>query len=220
MDKNTALQLIWDYMHMGHELKKADAILVLGNRDIRVAQYAADLYLAGWAPWLLFSGSGIQETHKPGRERFINSTEAEVFAKIAIDKGVPAEAIIIEDKAENTGQNYEYSLRLLKEKGIEPKTLIIVQKPYMERRAYATGKVWLPSLELISTSPDISLADYPNEDNSHDEHWIHTMVGDLQRIKEYPAKGFQVKQEIPKEVWEAYEYLVEAGYTNRLIDPN
>lgn len=43
------------------------------------------------------------------------------------------------------------------------------------------------------------------------------MVGDLQRIKEYPAKGFQIEQEIPDEVWSAYETLVAAGYDKHLI---
>ena len=43
------------------------------------------------------------------------------------------------------------------------------------------------------------------------------LVGDLQRIKEYPKKGFQIEQEISPEVWEAYEYLVGLGYTNYLI---
>jgi hypothetical protein len=43
------------------------------------------------------------------------------------------------------------------------------------------------------------------------------MVGDLQRIKFYPALGFQIEQEIPDEVWQAYEKLVELGYDQHLI---
>jgi hypothetical protein len=42
------------------------------------------------------------------------------------------------------------------------------------------------------------------------------MVGDLQRIKLYPAKGFQIYQDIPADVWAAFEELVEAGYNQRL----
>lgn len=30
MTKDEAVDLVWEYMHMGHELKKADVILVLG----------------------------------------------------------------------------------------------------------------------------------------------------------------------------------------------
>ena len=47
---------------------------------------------------------------------------------------------------------------------------------------------------------------------------ISIMVGDLQRIKLYPEKGFQIHQEIPRDVWSAYEELVKAGYNQRLVD--
>ncbi len=218
MTKDEALKVIWDYMHMNHQLKKADVIFVLGSRDISVAAYAAQLYVDGWAPRILFSGSGNIHNHKPGRERFVGSTEAEVFADIEREKGVPEEAIFLENRSQNTGDNYKFASKLLKEMGIEPKIVIAVQKPYMERRTYATGKIHWPSVELIIASPRIPMSEYPDESNDHGEHWIHAMVGDLQRIKEYPAKGFQIKQEIPREVWNAYEYLVTQGYTRRLLN--
>lgn len=217
MTKDEAVEIIWEYMLLKQLLKKADAIFVLGNRDVRVAKYAAELYLKGFAPVLIFSGSGSIYNNRPGREKFVGSTEAEVFAEIAREMGVPANVILVENKSQNTGENYEFTRKLLQEHGIEPKTIIAVQKPYMERRTYATGKIQWPDIELIVTSPPISLEDYPNESNNHDEHWIHSMVGDLQRIKEYPKKGFQIPQEIPDKVWEAYELLVSLGYTNKLI---
>ena len=43
------------------------------------------------------------------------------------------------------------------------------------------------------------------------------MVGDLQRIKVYPGKGFQIHQEIPEDVWDAYEQLVRLGFDQHLI---
>jgi hypothetical protein len=43
------------------------------------------------------------------------------------------------------------------------------------------------------------------------------MVGDLQRVKEYAKQGFQIPQEIPGNVWKAYEELVRRGYTKHLI---
>jgi hypothetical protein len=43
------------------------------------------------------------------------------------------------------------------------------------------------------------------------------MVGDLQRIKLYPTFGYQIAQEIPDEVWSAFEGLVRAGYDKYLI---
>jgi hypothetical protein len=42
------------------------------------------------------------------------------------------------------------------------------------------------------------------------------MVGDLQRIRIYPSRGFQIEQEIPDDVWQAFEKLVELGYDRHL----
>jgi len=217
MDKETAIKTIWNYMKMGHQLEKADAIFVLGSHDIRVGEYAAQLWLDGWAPYLVCAGSGTVHSNNPAWGDFVGSTEAEVFADIARKAGVLDEVILVESKSQNTGQNYEFTSKLLKEKGVELKKVIAVQKPYMERRTYATGKVWWSDVDIIVTSPNLSLEEYPNESTNINEHWLHAMVGDLQRIKEYPAKGFQIAQDIPDDVWGAYEFLVAEGYTNTLI---
>lgn len=211
MTVDEAANIIWDYHHLNHELGKADVIMVLGSHDTRVAEYAADLWLQGYAPYIIFSGglgnltAGVFE--KP---------EAEIFADIAIENGVPAEKILIENKSTNTGENVSFTKQLLQEKKLDFQTFILVQKPYMERRTYTTFKKVWPEKDFIVTSPPLSLAEYPNGEISKDKV-INVMVGDLQRIKEYPAKGFQIPQDIPEEVWDAYEYLVKEGYTEHLI---
>ncbi len=106
---------IWDYMRMGHKLRKADAILVLGSHDIRVAERGAQLFLEGWAPLIIFSG---------GKGRLTEAwpkTEAETFAEIAVKMGVPEDKILIENKATNTGDNIQFTKDLLVKKGLKPK---------------------------------------------------------------------------------------------------
>lgn len=204
-------QLLWDYHHVHHTLEKSDCILALGSHDLRVAERAAALYLQGWAPLLVFSGGLGRLTQEIWSE-----AEADKFASIALKKGVPREAILIENKSTNTGENILFTQKLFQEKNIDPQTFIVVQKPYMERRSYATFKKHWPDKKLLVTSPQISLSYYPNEDISLEEV-IHIMVGDLQRIKLYPEKGFQIFQEIPDDVWIAYERLVELGYDSHLV---
>lgn len=206
-----AAKKLWDYHHMNNKLEKADCILVLGSHDTRIAERGAQLFLDAWAPLLIYSGGVGRLT-----EGLWNKPEAEVFADIAIKMGVPKEKILIENKSTNTGENIIFTMKLLKEKKLEPQSFIIVQKPYMERRAYATFKKHLPDKKIIVTSPQISFEDYPNEKISKDD-MINIMVGDLQRIKTYPEKGFQIPQEIPEDVWTAYETLIEAGYDKHLI---
>ena len=205
-------QRIWNYMLLGHELVPSDIILTLGSNDLRVAEHAADLYLRGLAPLLLFSGNVGALT----RGQF-DKPEAEKFAEIALAKGVPAEAILREPRSTNTGENIQFSRQLLAERGLDPQRLILVQKPYMERRTYATFMNFWPGKDIRVSSPPSSYADYFNEILPRDRV-INIMVGDLQRIKIYPAKGFQIPQEIPDDVWQAYEQLLALGYDKHLIE--
>lgn len=196
---------------MHHQLAKADCILVLGSHDTRVAERGAELYLQGWAPLLIFSGMLGNFTRESWTE-----TEADRFAAIARAKGVPPEAILIENKSTNTGENILFTQQLLQQRQLDPQSFILVQKPYMERRSFATFKKHWPDKELIVTSPQLSFEDYPSPDIPI-EKVIHIMVGDLQRIQLYPAKGFQVYQEIPADVWAAYERLVALGFNKHLV---
>ena len=146
----------------------------------------------------------------------MNQTEADLFADIAERRGVPPEKILRENRSTNTGENVAFTKKLLAEKGLDFKTFILVQKPYMERRTFATFKQVWPEKNFIVTSPPIAFEDYPNADITKDQV-IHIMVGDLQRIRIYPESGFQIYQEIPDAVGSAYDKLVAAGYTRHLL---
>jgi uncharacterized SAM-binding protein YcdF (DUF218 family) len=206
---------LWHYHQLNHDVAAADAILVLCSHDKAVAERGAQLFLAGLAPILIFSGGlGAITRH------LWSEPEADQFAAIAVAMGVPRASILIENASTNTGENVLFTRRLLAEKGIDPRTLIVVQKPYMERRSYATfQKVW-PGKELMVTSPKVSFDDYlskySNETLTPDDV-ISIMVGDLHRIRVYPAKGFQIAQEIPEDVWAAFEELVAAGYDRHMV---
>lgn len=208
---------LWRFHRMNHPLERADALLVLCSHDLRVAERGAQLFLEGWAPLLIFSGGLGAITRDLWSE-----PEADQFAGIASRMGVPGEKILVENRSTNTGENIIFTKALLAEKRINPEKFILVQKPYMERRSYATFKKFWPEKEVIVTSPQVSfeeyLAQYANRELSSDDV-IGIMVGDLQRLKVYPEKGYQIPQEIPDDVWTAYEKLVEAGYNRHLVSP-
>jgi len=206
---------LWNYHHTNHPLEKADAILVLCSHDLRVAQRAAELFLENWAPLLIFSGGLGVITQSMWTE-----PEADLFARVARDMGVPAESILIENQSTNTGENVQFTRRLLEERNLNLEKFIVVQKPYMERRSFATFRQVWPQKQLIVTSPQDSFDEYLSQ-YSHPsltpDDVISIMVGDLQRIRLYPEKGFQIPQEIPEDVWAAYQALVQAGYNRHLI---
>jgi uncharacterized SAM-binding protein YcdF (DUF218 family) len=202
---------VWDYHHVNHVLGPADCMIVLGSHDPRVAERAAEVFLAGWAPLVVFSGNVGSLTsglwHRP---------EAEIFADVAASAGLPRERMLIEARATNTAENVDFSRQLLAGHGIHPRRAIAVQKPYMERRTLATFQQRWPHLEVIVTSPQITFDVYPNEAISRDDV-IHIMVGDLQRLKVYAERGWSAPQQVPPDVMQAFEGLVGAGYTHRLI---
>ena len=211
----TLVEKVWNYHRLDQPLSHADAILVLCSHDTVVAKRGAELFLDGWAPLLIFAG-GLGAITR----RFWTEPEADQFARIAIEMGVPEERILVENRSTNTGENVAFTRQLLAERRLDPHTFIVVQKPYMERRSFATfRKVW-PEKEVRVTSPRASLDDYLS-DCSHGalspEEVVSIIVGDLQRIRVYPSKGFQIPQEIPDDVWDAYEQLVEAGYDKHLV---
>lgn len=206
---------IWDYHHLHHEISKADAILVLCSHDLSVAERGAQLFLEGWAPLLICSGGLGSVTRHLWSE-----PEADQFAKVAIRMGVPPERILIENRSTNTGENVRFTKQLLADRHLDPATFILVQKPYMERRSYATFRNWWPEKPAIVTSPQVSFDEYLGR-HSHRalsaDEVIGIMVGDLQRIRVYPALGFQIPQDIPDDVWAAFEELVRAGYGTHLV---
>lgn len=128
-------KILWDYNFLQQPIEKADVILCLGSNDIRVAQKAAELFLEGFAPYVLFSGkSGVLTKNQ------FKKSEAEVFADEAKRLGVPDSVILIEDQSTNTGENIRFSKQVLEECELTISNVIVVQKPYMVRRAFATFK--------------------------------------------------------------------------------
>jgi uncharacterized SAM-binding protein YcdF (DUF218 family) len=192
-------------------VEKSDIIMVMGSHDLRVAERGAQLFLEHWAPLLVFTG-GLGRLTRGVWDR----PEADRFAEIAARMGVPREAMLIENRSTNTGENVRFTRDLLATLHLDPQRFILVHKPYMERRAFSTfRKVW-PEKQALVTSPQISFEDYPNQEISK-RAVTDIMVGDLQRIRLYSEKGFQIPQEIPPEVWTAGEELIRMGFTQNVV---
>ena len=204
-------KLIWDYHQLGHQLRRCSAGIGLGSHDLGVATLAAGLYRAGLFQVLVFSGGNSPTT----AARFPRG-EAVHYAEHAITLGVPEDAIIIEPRAANTGQNIDYSRDALARAGIPVTSVMLISKPYMQRRAYATIRKAWPEAEPVCASEDISFDEYLKSIGD-DRLVIDMLVGDLQRVITYPGRGFAIAQDIPDDVAGAYQRLITAGYDSRLL---
>ncbi|MGH3566664.1 MAG: YdcF family protein [Pseudonocardia sp.] len=210
-DLRADVETLWAYHDMGHELRRCDVGIGLGSHDLGVAIHTAELYHQGMFPRIVFTGANAPTTI----ERFPRG-EAVRYREHAIALGVPAEVISIETQATNTSQNLTNSREVLAEAGLRPASIMLISRPYQQRRAYATcRKVW-PEVDVVCSSRSLPLDEYIAGIGDVDRV-INMLVGDTQRITEYARRGFAVKQDMPDDVDAAYQRLVAAGYTSRLI---
>lgn len=148
------------------EIPVSDAILLLGGGTGGIAPparlsidlndaadrvyYAARLYHAGKAPYIIASGGTI--TWQGTKQ-----SEAAAMKSILIDLGVPKEAIIEEDNSLTTYENAVNSLPLLTAHNAQ-KVLVVTSAMHMPR-ALATMKKNMPTMTLMPASTDIRVVD-------------------------------------------------------------
>ena len=206
-----AAKRLYDFMSACPPMpEKADLILALGSHDMRVPDHAATLYLSGTAPLIVCSGGYGKMT-----EGTFPKPEGELFTERCIQRGVPPEAVLIEDRATNTGENFSLSRFLLQDRPL--KTGVAVCKPYMAKRAWATGVKQWPEIQWSVSVPSIPFEEYaPDEAALLPE--IELMVGDLQRLQVYAELGYQAPTSIPPEVWDAWRCLKKAGFSRYILD--
>jgi uncharacterized SAM-binding protein YcdF (DUF218 family) len=210
-DLRVDVQILWAYHDMAHELRRCDVGIGLGSHDLGVATYTAELFHRGLFPRIVLTGANAPTTI----ERFPRG-EAVHYRDHAITLGVPADVISIETDATNTSENLTYSRKTLGGAGVRPTSVLLISRPYQQRRAYATcRKVW-PEVDVVCASRPLPLDEYVASIGDVDRV-INMLVGDTQRITEYARRGFAVEQDMPDSVHAAYQRLVDAGYTSRLI---
>ncbi|MCE0723003.1 MULTISPECIES: YdcF family protein [Legionella] len=116
------------------EKKQADVILVLGAKAYRNNAYnlclvarikhAVDLYKAGYAPKLLFSG---------GTDTEDGANEAQTMKQIALSLGVPAKDILLESASTSTYENFLFSKKIVQTNKF--KSIMLVTEPFHAPRA-------------------------------------------------------------------------------------
>jgi uncharacterized SAM-binding protein YcdF (DUF218 family) len=207
-------RILWGYHQLKHTPIPADVIVALGTNDLRVAEFAAELYHRGYGSKVVCTGciAHVADLLATGWE----VSEAEMYAAVLERRGVPKADILLETRASNTAENFRFSRELLRQAGLQPKNILIAVKPFMQRRAWATLAVEWPEMPASLASPNLTLDEYFTNELTPDKI-VNIIVGDLQRIWVYARNGYSAPQRIPDEVRRAYDGLVALGYTEHLI---
>lgn len=192
-------------------------MIVLGTNDKRVAEYAATLYHSGLASTVVVTGGLAHQDDLLATGW--NRPEAEVFAEILERQQVPPYRILLETRASNTAENIRFSRDLICKRGMEPKRVLVVVKPFMQRRVFATHAVEWPEVPATVASWNTTFDEYCTPELPPAKV-TNIMMGDLQRLWIYSNLGYSAPQRIPDEVRRAYSRLRELGYTQHLIAEN
>ncbi|MFJ9550751.1 YdcF family protein [Streptomyces erythrochromogenes] len=208
----TDAELIWDFHQMHHEPRPCSVAVGLGSHDLGVADTTVDLYQRGMAPLIVFTGATSPTTRAK-----MPRGEAVHYRERALERGVPPEDVLVEPNARNTGENIRFVRTLLEDAGRSVDSVLLVSKPYEERRAYATTRKLWPEVEVVSASTPMTFETYV--DSIGDPKLVVDMlVGALQRLQLYPAEGFMIQMPVPDPVLAAYQRLHDQGFTSRVVD--
>ncbi len=217
VDIKQAIELL-EYLQLRMQAKPSDGIIGLGSIDYKVAEECANLYLRGYGKYIIFTGNCGK-----GTKGIITQTEAENFTNIAIQKGVPKEVIYLEKNATNTYENYLYSDDLIKRNSLEDKSLIVLGKPYQERRSYAISRKFFENRKVYITSPTITknglVEYYKDNQNTNLFDIISEIVAEIYIIENAPKLHLQIYQEVPENIKSIYKKMIEKGFNKYILKP-
>lgn len=140
--------------------KQYDAVIVPGvpflepkwDRTMQMrVMWAIHLYKNGSTKKIIMSGSSVYSPY----------VEAEIMKLYAIECGVPAEDIIVEDKAQHSTENVWYGYKLAKSLGHEK--VALCTDPFQTRMTYRFGKKRLKDLKYLPVLFD-TLKTLPHSD--------------------------------------------------------
>jgi uncharacterized SAM-binding protein YcdF (DUF218 family) len=199
---------------------QADLIVVLGSALPVNATYGAQLFHQGIAPFVLISGgvghstpllwANLEEQGIESEDR----TEADIFQDLMVGRyQVPAEKILVESISTNCGSNAVQSKCLLDKIGLQPKAMILIQDPTMQRRSHASFQKSFPEANVFNAPPFIPTATpsgLENEGWSFDR-FLELILGEIPRFSAYGPQGqdYIAQVNVPPAVHMAWQRLSE-----------
>ena len=177
---------ITNFIFVSDEPEQADAIFLPGGSFPEPPEYASELYRQGYAKWLIPSGGvSVKRDKWPGVRRKAElysgdyQSDCEFFTDVLLKNGVPAAAIIREDKSGHTRDNAFLSRKTVDERGIDVKTALIVCKAFHARRCLMLYQMAFPDVD-IKVCP-VHCYNITKENWYESEAGIDRVLGELAR---------------------------------------
>lgn len=200
---------------------QVDALFVFGCDLTEVPECAVQAFHQGLCKVLLFSGGighGTEGLRKNAAKKYgfdcAGLSEAEIMAEIAVHfLDVPADKVFTEMFSTNSGENARFSLKLLGENGVRPKSILLMQDPLMQLRSHLSLQKFIdPLCDLLSYAPFVPQTDknrpWPNQ------RFYELILREIPRIYDdengYGPNGLNyiMHCDVPPEVMQSYRFIL------------
>ena len=182
------IRAVTDFIFVEDAPEKADVIFIPGARKVEHAIRAAELYNAGYAPYVLPSGrygtklGRFVPLEEPLRSEYPQAfeTEWQLHRAVLMKHGVPDSAILREDRATYTWENAQLSRDVLQNAGIPCRTAILCCKAFHARRALLYYQAAMPETRFLVCpvqTPGCSREDWYRSEKSRAR-----VLGEVQRL--------------------------------------
>jgi hypothetical protein len=209
-DASTATQTLFDWLALRdpHPGIRFDAVIGFGHFDLSIPRRCAELVREGCTRQIIFTGgigAGTADLGCPEADAFLE--------ELARDHPDLARQAIIENRSTNTGDNIRFTQELLR--SIDPaqplgegiRGVILVATPCRQRRVCLTWQKLVPEVAAWNAPP---LTDYETLRSlyaSKGEDIRRQLVGEYERIRDYPSRGWIAEDDIPQNIHEAARIL-------------
>lgn len=171
-------------------LKPADLLFVFGTREdvaLRIDE-AVRLWRGGFYRWAIVSGGMT-----PGADR----TECDIMKAALVARGIPADIILEEHRATNTGENVVFSLPVIDARLglINIRSVICLGNSWTARRYPMTLQRHWPAVEKMLVT--VHGFDVPISLWHTDAEFCRRMLAEWHKIAPYKARGFIADWPVP-----------------------
>ena len=195
------VRAVTEFIFVENQPEQADVIFVPGSRKIENAIRAAELYKAGYAPYVLPSGrfSTVYGRFKGVPEKYAADypdeyeTEWEFFRAVLMNHGVPDSAILREDQATYTWENAQFSRDVLAKQGLPCASAILCCHAFHARRALLYYSAAMPETRFFVCPAETP--GYTRHDWYKSEKGRQRVMGEVQRLGSQVCEVFAMMLE-------------------------
>lgn len=192
---------LFEYLCLRDEQpQQVNMVVGFGHFDPEIARHCGHLYETLKARAILFTGgvgAGSADLGKPEADFFREQCQQHY-------PHIPEHHIFTENQSTNTAENLDFSAKVLQQQspdwhfGQGIQTLALVASPYRQRRVHLTAALSLPShLRWSNLPPPGTYLQEVEKFALKGQDLDTLLVGELQRIHDYPRRGWIAPTEIP-----------------------